>query len=241
MPLPFGMILFCYSYFTKHIKRKRLSFWLALIILFASSNGWFVNQCLSRWEVNMPTPKQPYDIAVVLTGGMSIVGPDSLHHARISADRFMQPLLLYKRGIVNKILISGGTTESPLLKNDVVQEAESTISLLKNLGVKSEDIIWESRSRNTYENAKFSAAILKQTYPNARILLCTSAFHLRRAKACFDKQGLKTTMLSTDFRSEPAILSVEMLLMPKEEYLHGFQMLIRELIGYGVYKAMGYC
>ena len=51
------------------------------------------------------------------------------------------------------------------------------------------DILIENDSRNTYENAVNSAKMLNTSYPNGRLLLVTSAFHMRRSLACFRKTG----------------------------------------------------
>jgi uncharacterized SAM-binding protein YcdF (DUF218 family) len=47
---------------------------------------------------------------------------------------------------------------------------------------------FESKSRNTYENAVFSADIVKPE-ASQNWLLVTSAFHLPRAMGCFRKAG----------------------------------------------------
>ena len=65
-------------------------------------------------------------------------------------------------------------------------EAILTRELLIRLGVPDSAIIVEPASRNTYENALFTREILKEKYPNAtpRLLLITSAWHMRRSMGC---------------------------------------------------------
>ena len=43
-----------------------------------------------------------------------------------------------------------------------------------------------------------SSLILKTTFPNGKFLLITSAKHIKRAKYCFDKFGINTTIFPTD-------------------------------------------
>ena len=59
----------------------------------------------------------------------------------------------------------------------------------------------ESRSRNTYENAKYSAEILRQAGVR-KIYLVTTASHMWRSKTAFEAMGLEVVPAPTDF-SEP--------------------------------------
>ena len=56
------------------------------------------------------------------------------------------------------------------------------------LGVDPARIIVEDQSRNTEENARFTAAIVHPE-PKQRWLLVTSAFHMPRAIGVFEKAG----------------------------------------------------
>lgn len=91
------------------------------------------------------------------------------------------------------ILITGG---SPLEENEL-SEAELMAGVLTS--ELSGAVTWlESRSRNTAENAIFSAEILKQNNID-RIFLVTQAWHLQRAVAVFEKQGLNVLPAPTAF------------------------------------------
>jgi len=58
----------------------------------------------------------------------------------------------------------------------------------------------ETKSRDTKENAEFSAAILKQENVE-HIYLVTNAWHLTRAVPIFEKYGLKVTPAPTGFEA----------------------------------------
>jgi uncharacterized SAM-binding protein YcdF (DUF218 family) len=58
----------------------------------------------------------------------------------------------------------------------------------------------EDRSRDTWENAAFSAELLKRD-GIGRVLLVTHAWHLPRAKRCFERQGLQVVPAPTAFRA----------------------------------------
>lgn len=66
-----------------------------------------------------------------------------------------------------------------------------------DLGVPGEAMVLEDRSRNTSQNAEYSAEILAEQGIR-RILLVTSAHHMPRAKRLFEAQGLKVVPVATD-------------------------------------------
>ena len=61
---------------------------------------------------------------------------------------------------------------------------------LEDLGVPHEKIIEESRSRDTIENAEYTAQICSQ-YGYKRPVLVTSAFHMQTISWSFEKAGMK--------------------------------------------------
>ncbi len=70
--------------------------------------------------------------------------------------------------------------------------------LLRGGGV-PDDLIWlESRSQNTHENAVYGAAILKE-HGIRQIALVTDAQSMRRAAACFRKQGITVIPAPCEF------------------------------------------
>jgi uncharacterized SAM-binding protein YcdF (DUF218 family) len=109
--------------------------------------------------------------AIVLLGG----GGDSLDRMRYAA-------VLYRRTGL-PILVTGGDpkrtgqAEAERIKQNI--EADFKVP-----------VRWvESASRNTIENARFSARILKQNGVNT-ILLVTNGWHMNRAKKLFDQTGI---------------------------------------------------
>ncbi len=72
--------------------------------------------------------------------------------------------------------------------------------LTRELGV---EVAWvEGRSRNTQENAALSAQILAPK-GIGRILLVTHAWHMRRARRCFESVGLEVVVAPTGFTRRP--------------------------------------
>lgn len=61
-------------------------------------------------------------------------------------------------------------------------------------------LILEDRSRNTHENAAFTAEMVKPK-PGERWLLVTSAWHMPRAMGCFRQAGFDVTAYPVDYRT----------------------------------------
>ena len=178
-----------------------------------------------------------YDIAVVLTG---ITQTDIKKEGQIEflegADRITEALKLYKKGKVKKILISGG---SGSILYPELNEGTALAQFAIDMGVPEEDILLESQSRNTHENAHFTKELIDQNHLGERsILLITSAFHMPRARRCFYKVGITPVCYPVDYRSGGKISYT--LMIPSAGTLSSWDLLISEVVGICVYKVMGY-
>lgn len=208
-------------------------YFFSLIPIFQLLAGW--------WEVPMTdirTIDQKYDVGIVL-GGFSkgnIKPYDRLHFTATST-RITTAIELYKQGIINKILITGG---SFVVKEGQLPEADRTKLFLIKMGVPTADIIIEGESLNTHENAIFTKKILDQQSPEGSFLLITSAFHMRRAKACFQKAGVNVTTFSTDPFAGRLDTALYYYFFPSATALRGWQFVIKEWFGYVSYKILGY-
>ena len=247
MPLSLVIISICISIFSKNQKRKKYCLWIALGLIMVFGNGFLANEAMLQWEVPPTDPisiTQPFDVGIILTGGM-ILNRESTKNeifADKTSDRFIQPLRLYKAGKLKKILISGGITDLTLIRNDVTNETLKVAQLLEELGVKKEDILLETKARNTRENALYCFEVLKKNPQiGNRYALFTSAFHLRRAEGCFIKIGMKVTPYGTAYYAKTRSFTINNLILPREENMDISYHFVHEIMGYVVYKIMGYC
>ena len=108
-------------------------------------------------------------------------------------------------------------------------------------GVPETDILYEDKSRNTHENAQFTKQLLAGQPQLKKLLLVTSAFHMRRAKACFEKEGVNVDHFTTDFYTTDRFFTLDKLLIPQEVYLYQWQILFHEILGDITYRIVGYC
>ena len=98
--------------------------------------------------------------------------------------------------------------------------------LREELGVPTRWV--ENSSRNTWENAELSAPMLKAA-DIARIHLVTHAWHMRRARRCFEHFGFEVLPAPTDLRPAPRLELREYL--PSAKALRESSLALHEWIG----------
>lgn len=242
MPIVWIIAILLFAIFTKHEKRRKKSLIAALALLLFFSNDFIINEALLFWEKEpVPIASLPnYETGIVLTGITHYQkASDDRVYFNKGADRLLHTVQLYQLGKIKKILITGGS--GLLESNHTVSEADRLKSVFLYCGITPQDIIIENKSRNTYENAVFSKQTIDSLNIKGNFLLITSAFHMRRAKDCFKKSGLTIDIFPVDFNSRDREFTPDKLFIPSENALTKWSILIHEVIGYVVYKLVGYC
>lgn len=255
-PAGWLVIALLVAFFTKNSLWRRRLVGIAFLVLWCCGNTFLINELARWWEYPIQadpaaTADSSRRVAVLLTGGMingmtEIPGqsPSKRTNKRFllgpEADRAGQVLYLYKTGAVQKILISGGAGDLPFQTKHVNDEGHMTAQFLVLAGVKPADIVLENKSRNTRENAIFSAPLLHQRFHTNHCVLVTSAWHMRRAIGCFEKAHVAVTPFPSNFMSGKRSFAPGTWLLPNEEALVDAYHLIREMIGYATYAVVGY-
>ena len=165
-PVNWIIMALLYAVFSKNNKWKKRSFYVGVILMLLFTNHFIYNEAIRLWEKDTITADQittPYDIGILLGGftSMNIRPSHDRYNFNERANRFTQTLELYHEGKIKKIFITGGSGTILLKQN---REATLTDVLLRKWGVPAEDIILEAESRNTRENALFTAEILKKDF-----------------------------------------------------------------------------
>ena len=240
MPLTWLLILLIFAFFSKG-KKKNVFLVTTFVLLYLFSTPKLVNTAMLWWE-QAPTPfsqiQQAYDVGVVLSGPVKhFKSPKDRIYINKGSDRFLHTAELYHKGLIKQILVTGGHKR---LLGEMLSEAEEIKQILMRCNVPDSVITCEHEARNTRENAQFSAKILEEKFPNQRYIVITSAFHMRRSLACFEKAGVQTDGFSTDFyTSDDHKIGLQGFL-PSATSFHTFSVLAREILGYTVYKLIGY-
>ena len=239
-PLIWAFILLAWALFTKIPKRRRNLLVTSVLIVYFFSNSFLFDEAMRIWEIHPSSAgnnKKIYDYAVVLGGVTSYYDKNNKQIGfNRSVDRLMQAIVLYKKGIVKKIVFTGG--DATILE-DNNKEADIIAQYLNDIGLPAEDLIFENKSRNTRENAVYVFELLKPA-GNENILLITSAFHMRRSLGCFKKAGMNPDYYVADRYSGKRKYVPDHLLIPQTETLERWSMLFHEMSGYVIYKIMGY-
>jgi uncharacterized SAM-binding protein YcdF (DUF218 family) len=220
-------------------RRKKLLIW-GLAVFYFFGNPFVVDECFRQWEPVTPDVdlgSENYDAAIVLGG----IGSVDMRLEKInfgySCDRLFQALPLYYKGRVKRIIFTGGSgsIEFPEKKEGVY-----VAKYLQSIHFPDSGFIIEPHSRNTFENAVFTKKIT-DSLGVKNVLLITSAFHMRRSLAIFEKAGYKNiTPYATNRVSGARRFTPDHLLLPNAEAFLSVQLLIHEWIGYLTYKLRGY-
>ena len=218
------------------ISRRILIASFALLLVF--SNPFIINQLLGSWELKFPELKanKHYDAAIILSGFMTIDKQTKRMSFGEGVDRMTDGLSLYRAGYADKIIISGG---SGSIVNDLRESALTKEFLVKNCGVPESAILIDTISRNTYENAVETRKIM-ELHDIKTTLLITSAFHMRRAKACFEKLNITTDIYPTDILSSKQEYYPSDLIIPGTDNIEKWEILLHEIVGVMMYKIRGY-
>jgi len=240
-PLSWILILLVLGIVLKNPKLKKRFLIASLATALFFTNTFIAKEFMRMWEpdpVSVNNVSKHYDAVIVLGGG--IVTTDAQKRTltfRHNPDRIMQALWLYKNNKVDKILISGG---SGSMQYPDMLEGALLCDYLIEIGIPSEDILVDSLSNNTRENAVNSAKILNDSIPGGEFLLMTSASHMRRSMGCFEKANLKVDPFPVDLVAGDRSWYWMNLMVPKTEALDIWDELLHEIIGYITYRIAGY-
>lgn len=179
--------------------------WAALLVL--ALTGWQApaDAALRHLESQSIPPDARANLAgyggVVVLGGAleraALWQPPGRIALNNAAERMVVPVALMQRNPQMKLLFTGGDGN---LVSDTMTEADRAKTFFDSMGVDPGRVLYEARSRTTFENAIFSAQMPGVDKEQPWLLLTTAA-HMPRSLAVFRKAGWKVTPYSVDFRA----------------------------------------
>lgn len=214
---------------------------LAVTILAVCGNPIMSHMLFANLERSyLPKPVTEYpqaDAIVTLGGGLQPPLPPRLYaDANSASDRYLHATRLYHAQRSPLVILSGGNV---FTQKGFEGESYYAAQLIQEWGVPASAIIIEDQSRNTYENALLTKKLLADKNLK-RILLVTSALHMRRALATFRSVGIDAIPSPTDYdmveSQQPQILNW----IPNVGALGATTRLIHEYLGYLVYQYKGW-
>ncbi|HEU4412596.1 MAG TPA: YdcF family protein, partial [Polyangiaceae bacterium] len=178
---------------------------------------------------------EPYDAAILL-GGPADNNARDLPEAfayNENVERVHATFELLRSGRARAAVVSSGPIEPA---GRAPSEAHLLAEQLERWGVAPERLVVEPRSRNTAENARETAALVRAR-GFRRLVLVTSAYHMPRALGCFRAVGLEVDALPVDSRA-PVDLGRSPL--PRADSLARSTTALREFAGRLIYRARGF-
>jgi len=206
-PLLFILPFFVASLFAR---RAKLFFVFVATVFYFLSTSFATNILMGSLENEFRKPTKidfKPNAVVVLGSGANAFVPDS-KLSQPGYKRFIQALSLAKKMDLPIIFSGGGWVDS-----DGITEAAAAIESANNLADIFEfarpltstlnggfGLLYDDKSENTLQNAKNTLAIMQLNgESNPKIILVTSASHMKRAKIVFEKHGFKVAPYAVDF------------------------------------------
>jgi uncharacterized SAM-binding protein YcdF (DUF218 family) len=212
--------------------KKMLRIGCAIVFLIFSSPlliNWYGHKW--QWPRAVISGKKHYSCGIVL-GGFASIDADNTAYFNGAADRFIQILKLYKLGVIEHILVSGGNGKK--VHKDFGEAAFTKQELLV-MGVPDSSIIVEDRSDNTADNARNSKQLLDSLQFTEPYLLITSASHMRRAYKIFLHAGIPVTPFACNYSGANKPFTFRSLL-PSFGVLSDWDGYLKEAAGYWWYR-----
>lgn len=237
--LPFGVSLILLVW---GLARRRRGFVIAGVAVLLVSSNPLVGHALMRategWAERRGVEALPTaDAIVVLSAGRSMApGPDRVSEWA-DANRFFGGMDLMRAQKAPLLIFTGAA-----ISNGPVFPREGNVlaDLAKALGVPESRILVTDLVINTADEARLVAEVLRtRQVKSPRVLLVTSAFHMRRARQMFEQQGLTVEPFPVDFRV-PEVTRIKLMsFLPSVTALNQTHTALREFYGRAFYRVWG--
>lgn len=168
-------------------------------IAFLPLGEWLYYPLETRFESN-PTLPAEVDGILVLGGALRPVLTETWGQTQTNeaAERLQAFAALARRYPEATLAFTGGSGDP---RRQEQREADAVVSYLQQMGLGEREVVLESDSRNTWENAVYSKSLLSPGR-DERWILITSAFHMPRAVGIFCQQDWPVLPWPVDHRSE---------------------------------------
>lgn len=237
-PVCYCFLFLIVAIWVKKRKTKIICVITSCTILLFCSNKIIYDNVLKSWSTRSSqtwNPAKEYSYGIIL-GGFSTYNKDAKRiEFNQTADRWIDGVLLYKKGHIKKIVIA---SDGSVTSNDNIGNPAVMIDYLTTFGVRPDDIILELKARNTRENATYTLPLLGKDVLQENCLLITSAAHMKRSVSCFKQVGFTPDTYVTDFNSGQIRTWKDWI--PDFRTFSDWQDLIHEWIGSVAYRIMGY-
>ena len=202
--LPIGLVVILTG--NGVIWRERAFCWAGIILLFLSALPFTGNLAMRAIESGQiqpdPDTLPPADAVVVLSGGLTrpSEGQQVAQWSGPLVNRFEAGVALYLADKAPKVMFTNGRLPWRYCQDPI---EVGLLARAQAAGVDPEAVITTNEVVNTAQEAAAAANILLSKDTGAefrKILLVTSAFHMRRAQLLFERAGFIVIAFPADFR-----------------------------------------
>jgi len=169
---------------------------------------------------------------IIVLGGGHVSDPKLPATSQLSETslvRLVEGIRLYRGIPKSKLILSGG---KPFEKK---AEAKTMAEVAVAIGVKNQDLILEDLSKDTEEEAR----LIQQVVGRDRFVLVTSASHMPRSMALFEKLGMDPIPAPTDYLAKESQEMNPNKFYPKAESLYKAETAFYEYLGWAWAKLRG--
>ena len=236
MPLPMIMLVLVIGllllWLTRREKTGKLLTTIGVILLYAVSTNLIPDVMIRPLEDRYPpltvhadASALPRNIAyVVVLGGGHVYNPKLPLTGQISQEeltRLVEGIGLHRRLPGSRLVLTGGAIHDP------VPEAQMMANVAGFLGVAPDEMILDTRSEDT----KDEAVDVRRIVGEKPFILVTSAEHMPRAMALFEKQGMRPIPAPTVYQVKTPKDRIRFDPIPKPENISVAEHAVYEYLG----------
>ncbi|NQY22114.1 MAG: YdcF family protein [Campylobacteraceae bacterium] len=192
-------LCFLFNYFKWNKTKNILSIFIIIIVILVGvgiAPKYLLTKLQSSYD-NKIKVNWLNNNGIILLGAGTQKVKNGIEATFFSYGRIYETVRLYNNCIKYSdkcnIIVSGGDA----FKNG---ESEATVykKHLIDIGVNKKNIIEESKSMNTWQNAQFTSKIIKSALYD-RVVLVSSGIHIKRSELYFSHFGISTIPIRSDY------------------------------------------
>jgi uncharacterized SAM-binding protein YcdF (DUF218 family) len=237
--LSFFLVILIFLLLFTNFKKLTIFFGKFLLILFLFFGYTpFSNFLLNKIEDFIKTSNYPVQqlTGIIVLGGSFDLELESKERNEVllnsSAERLTKALEIYRKNPRILILFSGASNK---IRSIGWSESDMAKKFFLEQGVRLENLIFENKSRNTFENIIYSKDIIKTNKGTWGLI--TSASHMPRSYYGFKRQGLILEPISVDYRTVTS--SIFWINFDIKKGLENWKIILHEVVGISYSKITG--
>ncbi len=154
-----------------------------------------------------------------------------------AGDRMVMAVELVRRGKAPNLVLGGGAHR---VNEQERVEADLMKRWLETWNIVQAPIFSLGGCANTRDEAVRTAALAREQGWK-RVVLVTSAYHMRRARAVFLTEGVSVVCVPSDFQTEVSVETEDSIqLVPRHAGFYKMSLFFHEHIGWAMYRKRGW-